>query len=77
MKTYIVKDDEQKIRIDGNLAIAWSDSLNFTVEKSTKSIVGSAVAGEGFVNVYRGTGKILMSPVVPETVNNILKYKSK
>ena len=72
-----VELENDQIRIDGNLAIAWSDSLNFTVEKSTKSIVGSAVAGEGFVNVYRGTGKILMSPVVPETVNNILKYKSK
>ena len=72
-----VELENDQIRIDGNLAIAWSDSLNFTVEKSTKSIVGSAVAGEGFVNVYRGTGKILMSPVTPETVNNILKYKSK
>lgn len=51
------------IKIDGNMAIAWSDSLEFTVEKSTKSLVGSAVSKEGFVNVYRGTGKILMSPL--------------
>lgn len=64
-----------QIKIDGNMAIAWSDSLNFTVEKSTRSLLGSAVAGEGFVNVYRGTGKILMAPVRPETTNNILKYQ--
>ena len=26
---------------------------------------GSAVSGEVLVNVYRGTGKVLMSPVAP------------
>ncbi|MGP1433869.1 MAG: AIM24 family protein [Catonella sp.] len=51
------------IKIDGNLAVAWSASLNFTVEKSGKSLIGSAASGEGLVNVYRGTGRILMSPV--------------
>lgn len=54
--------ENDEIRIDGNFAIAWSDSLSFTVEKSTKSLLGSAVSGEGFVNVYRGTGKVLMAP---------------
>ncbi len=57
----ILENDE--IRIDGNFAIAWSNSLEFRVEKSSKSLMGSAVSGEGFVNVYRGTGKILMAPV--------------
>ena len=69
--------ENDQIKIDGNMAIAWSDSLEFTVEKSTKSILGSAVAGEGFVNVYRGTGKILMAPVRPESTNNVLRYSSK
>lgn len=50
------------VKIDGNMAIAWSSSLQFTVEKSGKSLLGSAVSGEGFVNVYRGTGRILMAP---------------
>lgn len=50
------------VKIDGNMAIAWSGSLDFTVEKSGKSLVGSAISGEGLVNVYRGTGKILMAP---------------
>lgn len=52
-----------EVRIDGNYAIAWSNSLDFRVEKSSKSLIGSAVSGEGFVNVYRGTGKILMAPI--------------
>ncbi len=51
------------VKIDGNQAIAWSGSLDFTVEKSTKSLLGSAASGEGLVNVYRGTGKILVAPV--------------
>ena len=50
------------IKIDGNMAIAWSGSLEFTVEKAGKSLLGSAASGEGLVNVYRGSGKILMAP---------------
>lgn len=50
------------LKIDGNYAIAWSASLDFTVERSGKSLLGSAASGEGLVNVYRGTGKVLMMP---------------
>jgi len=57
-----LEDDE--VRIDGNMAIVWSNSLKFTVEKSSKSLIGSAVSGEGLVNVFRGTGKILMAPIM-------------
>lgn len=51
------------LKVDGNNAIAWSGSLNFTVERSGKSLIGSAASGEGLVNVYRGTGKVLLAPV--------------
>lgn len=50
------------VKIDGNNAIAWSSNLNFTVEKTTRSLIGSAATGEGLVNVYRGTGRVLMAP---------------
>ena len=50
------------VKIDGNMALAWSGSLEFTVERSGKSLIGSAASGEGLVNVYRGTGKVLMAP---------------
>ena len=52
------------LKVDGNNAIAWSGSLSFTVERSGKSLVGSAASGEGLVNVYRGTGKVLLAPVI-------------
>lgn len=51
------------LKVDGNMAIAWSGSLDFTVERSGKSLIGSAASGEGLVNVYCGTGKVLLAPV--------------
>ena len=51
------------LKVDGNMAIAWSGTLDFTVERSGKSLIGSAASGEGLVNVYRGTGKVLLAPV--------------
>lgn len=57
----VLENDE--LKIDGNLAVCWSSNLDFTVERTTKTLVGSAVSGEGLVNVYRGTGRVLMCPV--------------
>ena len=61
----VLENDE--LKIDGNLAVCWSSNLDFTVERTTKTLVGSAVSGEGMVNVYRGTGRVLMCPVAPTT----------
>lgn len=61
----VLENDE--LKIDGNLAVCWSSNLDFTVERTTKTLVGSAVSGEGLVNVYRGTGRVLMCPVAPTT----------
>ena len=60
-----VELENDELKIDGNLAVCWSSNLDFTVERTTKMLVGSAVSGEGLVNVYRGTGRVLMSPVAP------------
>ena len=49
------------LKVDGNLAVCWSGSLDFTVERSGKTLVGSAVSGEGLVNVYRGSGRVYLS----------------
>ena len=55
--------DNDVLKIDGNMAVAWSGSLDFTVERAGTSLIGSAASGEGLVNVYRGTGRVLMAPV--------------
>lgn len=56
--------DNDVLKIDGNMAIAWSASLSFTVERAGKTLIGSATSGEGLVNVYRGSGKVLLAPVI-------------
>lgn len=61
----VIELEHDELKIDGNLAVCWSSNLDFTVERTTKTLVGSAVSGEGLVNVYRGTGRVLMSPVAP------------
>lgn len=60
-----VELENDTIMIDGDYAVCWSTDLKFTVERSSKTLMGSAINGEGFVNVYRGTGRILMSLVTP------------
>lgn len=59
----VVELNNDTVKIDGNMAIAWSSNLSFTVEKTTKTLIGSAASGEGFVNVFRGTGKVLIALV--------------
>lgn len=59
----VVDMEKDELRIDGNMAIAWSSTLNFTVERTTTTLLGSAASGEGLVNVYRGTGRVLIAPV--------------
>ena len=62
--------DNDCLKVDGNMAIAWSSSLQFSVEKSTKSLLGSAISGEGFVNVFRGSGRVLLAPTMPGSVDH-------
>ena len=60
-----VELNNEELKIDGRQAICWSTSLDFTVERTTKTLIGSAASNEGLLNVFRGTGKVLMSPVAP------------
>ena len=60
---YEIELDNDVVKIDGNNAVCWTGSLNFTVERSSKTLIGSAVNGEGLVNVYRGSGRILVEPL--------------
>lgn len=61
------------LKVDGNFAILRTGNIEFTVEKSSKSIVGSATSGEGLVNVYRGSGEVWLVPT--KSAYNDLKIK--
>lgn len=52
-----------RLVVDGNFAIARTTTLNYRVEKATKSILGSMTSGEFLVNTFEGTGTVLLAPV--------------
>ena len=53
---------DDTLKVDGDFAILRTGNIEYSVEKSSKSIVGSLTSGEGFVNVYRGSGEVWLSP---------------
>lgn len=54
--------NEDVLKVDGNFAILRTEGIDFTVEKSAKSIIGSVTSGEGLLNVFRGTGEVWLAP---------------
>lgn len=60
----IINLDNDILRVDGNFAILRIGNIDFTVERSAKTLVGSAASGEGLVNVYRGTGQVWVAPTI-------------
>ena len=65
-KVELVND---KLVVDGNFAVIWSDSLDFKVEKAAKGLFASVLSGEGLVNTYSGTGTVYLCPAATK-----LKY---
>lgn len=57
-----VELQNDQLKVDGPYALMWSGSLQFSVERTTNTLIGSAASGEGLVNVFRGTGKVVMCP---------------
>ena len=55
----------QELKVDGNFAIARTKGVNFSVTKSDKSLFGSAINGEGFLNTFSGEGKVWIAPTQP------------
>jgi uncharacterized protein (AIM24 family) len=49
------------LKVDGSFAIMWDGSITMTVERSGKTLVGSAMTGEGLVNVYKGVGSVYLA----------------
>lgn len=60
----IIELKNDVLKVDGNFAVLRNGNIDFTVERSAKSLIGSAVGGEGLVNVYRGTGSVWLAPTM-------------
>lgn len=50
------------LKVDGNIALLRTGNIDFTVEKSGTSLIGTTLNGEGLLNVYRGTGEVWLAP---------------
>lgn len=71
----IIQLSNDTLRVDGNFAVLRSSNLQFTVERSAKTLVGSAMSGEGLVNVYRGTGEVWLAPTI-KVYNTLAKARA-
>ena len=56
------KINNDVLKVDGNFAMLRTGDIEFTVEKSSKSIMSTVTGGEGLLNVFRGTGEIWLAP---------------
>lgn len=55
------------LKVDGNFAIVRTKNVDFTVTKSNKSLIGSAMNGEGFLNTFTCSkrGQVWLAPTAP------------
>lgn len=72
----IIELNNDTLKVDGNFSVLRSANLQFTVERSAKTLIGSAVSGEGLVNVYRGTGVVWLAPTIKvyDTLDMMNRY---
>ncbi len=52
-----------KLVVDGSFAVARTSGVELKVAKASKGIFSSVLSGEGLVNTFTGTGKVLIAPV--------------
>lgn len=55
--------NDESLVVDGRFAIAREASVEFKVEKSSKKLFGTMLGGEGLVNRFSGSGKVLIAPL--------------
>ena len=54
----------EKLSVDGNFALLRKGSIEFRVEKSTKSLIGASTSGEGLLQTFSGTGEVWLAPTL-------------
>lgn len=54
-----------ELKVDGSFAIARTSNVVFSVTKSDKSLLGSALNGEGLLNTFSGNGSVWLAPTEP------------
>ena len=65
--------DAHDFTIDNAHVVAWETSLNYDIHLEGGGVIGSIGTGEGIVNTFNGTGKILIQSLNIENFANVLK----
>ncbi|WP_261663392.1 AIM24 family protein [Deinococcus sp. Marseille-Q6407] len=60
----VLELQDDTLKVDGNLVLAYTAGLQFSVERSSRSLLGSGRTGEGYLQVYRGTGRVWLAPTL-------------
>ena len=58
----VIHLNNDTLKVDGNFALLRTGNIEMTVERSSKTLTGSAMSGEGLLNVFRGTGDVWLAP---------------
>jgi uncharacterized protein (AIM24 family) len=53
---------DETLQVDGNFALMRTGRIEFSVEKSTKGLLGTLTGGEGLLQTFRGTGSVWLAP---------------
>ena len=55
----------ETLKVDGNFAVIRTAGVQFSVTRSDKSLLKSAMNGEGLLNTFTGTGRVFLAPTAP------------
>ncbi len=55
---------DETLQVDGNFALMRTGRIEFSVEKSTRSLFGTITSGEGLLQTFRGTGSVWLAPTL-------------
>ena len=61
-----LRDD--RLVVDGSFAVARSDTLDFSIRQSARSLIGTVTSGEVLVSVLEGTGRVYLAPIPNHTL---------
>jgi uncharacterized protein (AIM24 family) len=53
---------DETLQVDGNFTLMRTGRIEFSVEKSTRSLLGTLTSGEGLLQTFRGTGSVWLAP---------------
>ncbi len=60
-----------KLVVDGSFAVARQASVQLTVARANKGVFGSMISGEGIVNTFTGSGKVMIAPAANKYITMI------